>query len=425
MNMFCYQCQETGNGKGCTTQGICGKTDETANLQDLLIYLLQGMSFYALPLFHDKKTTDTEFLRKTGVFVAECLFTTITNTNFDAERIIALIEKALVQREMLRGLYLANAPAGTKLPDNASWMPADRDEIFRKSLKVGVLDEQDADIRSVKETITYGLKGLSAYAYHAATLGFYDDEIFHFTFGALNKVGLNTPMDELLELLVETGAFNVAAMAVLDQANSATYGNPEPTKVSTGIRNRPGILVSGHDLKDLELLLKQSEGKDIDIYTNGEMILAQSLPYFKKFAHFAGNYGNAWWQQPEEFTKFNGPVLLTSNCIVPVEKGYAERIFTTSVAGYPGVPHIEEDGGTKDFSALISLALRCLPPTPLNEPDFMSGFGHHFLHTAKDKVIDLIKKGKIKRFVAMGGCDGRDRARAYYTERALSLPEDT
>lgn len=424
MNMFCYQCQETGNGKGCTAMGICGKTDETANLQDLLIYLLQGMSFFASIVFKDDKNADTALLRQTGNLTTEALFTTVTNTDFDPERIIKYINRVIEQREKLRPLY-EKAGVAEKIPDSASWKPASRDEIFRKSMNVGVLAETDADVRSVKETITYGMKGLSAYTYHAAVLNHYDDSIFRFIFRTMRKLDENVSLDELMSLALETGKYNLAAMDILDKANTAVYGMPQPVKVSTKPGNRPGILISGHELKDLEMLLAQSEGKGVDIYTNGEMILAQSLPFFRKFKHFAGNYGNAWWQQDREFELFNGPVLVTSNCIIPPEDSYKDRLFTTSIAGYPGVVHIEEKGGKKDFSPLIELALKSKPPQDLGEPDFMTGFGHGYLHTVKDKVIDLVKRGKIKRFVLMGGCDGRDPRRVYYKEKALALPPDT
>lgn len=421
MNMFCYQCQETGNGKGCTTLGICGKTDETANLQDLLIYMLQGLGYYASRAFAGDDASKTGMLRDTGVLVTEALFTTVTNTDFDPERIIQFIHRVIARRDELRKML---GDAG-KAPDSAAWKPKDRDELLRKSLTGGVLAESDPDVRSVKETVTYGMKGLSAYTYHAAVLGFYDDAIFRFLFDTLKKLDENRPIDELMDLVYEAGKHNLMAMDLLDKANAAAYGEQAPVKVNTRPRGKPGILISGHELKDLEMLLRQTEGKGIDVFTNGEMILAHGLPFFRKFAHLAGNYGNAWWQQDKEFAKFNGPVLVTSNCIIPVEGAYKDRIFTTSIAGYPGVPHISEKDGKKDFSPLIELALRSKPPEDLKEPDFMTGFGHAYLHSIKDKIIDLVKQGKIKKFVLMGGCDGRDPKRFFYRDKALALGKDS
>jgi len=423
--MFCYQCQETGNGKGCTAGGACGKTDETANLQDLLIYTLRGIAFIADRIFNANRHSDTELKRKTGVMIAESLFATITNTNFDPDRIAGFIESALSQREALKAVYLKYYKDLSGLPESAKWSASGVAEIVSKSYSLSVLEFSDPDLRSVKETITYGLKGLSAYAYHAAIMGFYDDSIFDFIFAALAKTDNSAPMEGLLEFVLETGHCNLKAMAVLDKANNETYGSPEPTSIESKVGSRPGILVSGHDLHDLDLILRQSEGSGVDIFTNGEMILAQSMPYFKKFRHFSSHYGNAWWQQNNEFASFNGPIVVTSNCIIPVEDAYKDRIYTSSVAGYPGVPHIGAKNGEKDFSAVIEQAKKLKAPAPLNDAPFMSGFGHNTLMSVKDKVIALVKAGKIKRFVAMGGCDGRDPRRSYYTEKALSLPQDT
>lgn len=416
MNMFCYQCQETGNGQGCTALGVCGKTDETASMQDLTIWLLKGMSFYAAAC------ADPAARRRAGVLACEVLFSTVTNTNFDPERFVQLSGRVLEERSRLQPLVNM---AKEDLPECAVWSPQGNNDLSHKSFTVGVLQTADPDVRSVREIITYACKGIAAYAYHASVLHYYDDTIFDFLFRALSATVRDLPLDELSAIALETGRYTIAAMSILDRANTDTYGMPAPVTVSTQPRQRPGILVTGHELKDLETLLKQSDGAGIDIYTNGEMILAQSLPYFRKFPHLAGNYGNAWWQQTTEFAQFNGPVLVTSNCIVPVESAYAGRIYTTSVAGYPGVPHIAEKDGAKDFSALIAQAKLLPPPVPLNEPDFMTGFGHGYLSSVKDTVIGLIKEGRIKRFVLMGGCDGRDLKRRAYTEKALSLPPDT
>lgn len=421
MNMFCYQCQETGNGKGCTGLGVCGKSDETANLQDLLIWLLRGLSLYA-PGMRDK--------RAAGVLAAECLFSTITNTNFESARIIDYARKVIALRESLREhTALASAP-----PECAVWLPRTEKDFLRKSLDVGILHTADPDLRSLRETITYAIKGMAAYIYQAAALNFYDDELFDFLFRGLAATARETNKDLLMGMVLEAGKNTLGAMELLDRANTTVYGLPEPVKVHTGVGTRPGILVSGHELKDLEMLLDQSADAGVDVYTNGEMILAHSLPFFRKYLHLVGNYGNAWWQQPTEFARFNGAILVTSNCIVPVEPAYADRIFTSSVAGYPGVPHIapvpgsdemHEISGKKDFSAVIARAKKCPPPEALGEPDFWHGFGHHYLSANKKKVLDLITRGKIKKFVVMAGCDGRDMRRRYYTEKALALPEDT
>ncbi len=424
MNMFCYQCQDAGFGKGCTSMGACGKTDETANLQDLLIWLLKGLAVCACRL-DEKGMLSSSQKRTAGTLVTECLFTTVTNTDFDPQRIIGYAERVIARRDILRRELEAQGLA-TLLPENATWSPpASSGGFHRKSLAVGILQTRDADIRSLRETVTYALKGLSAYTYHAAVLGHYDDSIFDRIFHGLAATTRDISKDDLVRLVLETGKCNISAMALLDGANTAVYGAPSATKVETGVRGRPGILVSGHELKDLEMLLEQAKDKGVDIYTNGEMILAQSLPFFRKYPHLAGNYGNAWWQQVTEFASFNGPVLVTSNCIMPPEEGYKDRLFTTSIAGYPGIPHIEEKDGSKDFSPIIYLAQRCPPPSGLNEPDIYSGFGHLYLSSVKEKVLDLIRRGKIKKFVVMAGCDGRDQRRVYYKEKALSLPPDT
>lgn len=422
MHMFCYQCQETGNRKGCTTTGICGKSDETANLQDLLIFCLKGLAFFAHQL------SDENAKRQSGILATECLYSTITNTNFDSQRMVIYIKEVLEHRSKIKKLMNKTiSPHNTiwiSETENALWEAKSDQDIYKKSLIVGVLNVVDSDERSLKETIIYGLKGISAYAYHASVLGYFNNDIYDFIFEALYKTSIKISLDELMELVFKTGEFTIITMELLDKANSEVYGVPQPVLVKTGIGEKPGILVTGHELKDLELLLEQSQNQGIDIYTNGEMILAQSLPYFKRYPHLKGNYGNAWWQQTTEFLRFNGAILVTSNCIVPPLKEYTDRIFTTSVAGYPGVKHIEEINGRKDFSDIISLAKTCNPPVDLGEPNFMTGFNHRYLISISDKIVEAIKQGKIKKFIVMAGCDGRDQNRSYYTQKALTLPQD-
>lgn len=415
MNMFCYQCQETGNRKGCTSVGVCGKSDETANLQDVLIYTLKGMAFFLL------RIKDEAVRRRCGVLVTECLFATVTNTNFDSKRIHGYIERALETKSEIKGM--AGETALEKATENALWEPGDSGEIYLKSLRISVLDIKDPDERSLKETIICGLKGMSAYTYQAAVLGYYDASVFDFIFEALYKTSVEISTDKLMELVFRTGEYTFKAMELLDKANSCTYGIPEPIVVSAKAGDRPGILVSGHELKDLEMLLNQTFNEGIDVYTNGEMVLAHSLPFFRKYPHLKGNYGNAWYQQTDEFRKFNGVILVTSNCIVPPEKAYEDRLFTTGVAGYPGIKHIFDVEEKKDFSELIRLAKKCPPPEELREEDFMTGFSHQYMASIADKIVEAVKSGKIKKFVVMAGCDGRDPHRRYYTEKALSLEE--
>ncbi len=416
MNMFCYQCQETGNGKGCRYEGSCGKTDEVANLQDVLIYSLKGSAFYL------RQLDDEKVKRESGMLAAECLFATVTNTNFDPERIVGYIKRVFAGRAAVKALVRGQT-IGAEPTENALWEPEDDAAVYKKGLSISILDIQDPAERSLKETVTYALKGMSAYIYHAGVLGYYDNSLFDFIFEALYLISIDPSMEELMDLVFKAGEYTCKAMALLDTANSETYGIPSPVTVDTGAGERPGILVSGHELKDLEMLLDQSADMGMDIYTNGEMILAQSMPFFRKYPHLKGNYGNAWWQQKEEFYKFNGPVLVTSNCIVPPDKCYVERLFTSSVAGYPGVKHIEEVEGKKDFSEIIALAKGCMPPQDLKEPPFMTGFNHQYLAANTDRIVDAIKQGRIKKFVVMAGCDGRDPKRKYYTEKALALEE--
>jgi hydroxylamine reductase len=397
-------------------KGVCGKNDSTSNLQDLLIFLLQGISYYA------EKTGNKD--RKYGLFLCQGLFATITNANFDDDKIENLIKKALV----LRGELKVKAGADSDAPDCAVWEGSTKEEFAQKALLTGVLSySSNEDARSLKSLMVYGLKGIAAYADHAAMLGYYDDEVFAFVIKALASIPKNLGADELTALVLATGDTAVKTMALLDKANTETYGKPEITKVNIGVRNNPGILISGHDLKDMSELLKQTEGTGVDVYTHSEMLPANYYPAFKKYKQFAGNYGGSWWHQNKEFETFNGPILMTTNCIVPVKDSYKDRIFTTGMAGYPGVKHIaeREDGKAKDFSVLIELAKKCPPPTEIEKGEIIGGFAHDQILALADKVVDAIKSGAIKRFVVMGGCDGRQPSRSYFTEVAETLPKDT
>jgi len=415
MSMFCYQCQETAKNEGCTIRGVCGKTEETANLQDLLIYVLKGIAIWG------EKAGGVD--RKTGRFIAEALFATITNANFDDARFVALIKEALIVREAVKAK--AGAVDG-ELHDSATWT-ADSAEAFQaKAKEVGVLSTENEDVRSLRELIVYGLKGLAAYAEHAAVLGFEDDAIYAFAIEALSSTTRDLSVDELVALTMKTGEFGVNAMAILDKANTETYGKPEITQVSIGVGQKPGILISGHDLKDLAELMEQTQGTGVDVYTHGEMLPANSYPEFKKYDNLVGNYGGSWWKQGEEFASFNGPILMTTNCIVPVKDAYKDRIFTTNTVGYPGVQHIADrpENGKKDFSALIELAKTCAAPTEIETGSITAGFAHDQVLQLADKVVEAVKSGAVKRFVVMAGCDGRHKTRDYYKDVAEALPKD-
>lgn len=417
MSMFCYQCQETAKNSGCTLRGVCGKQESTANLQDLLIYVLKGISAVA----DAAGETDP----KTGLFIAQSLFTTITNANFDDDVFVARIREALRLREELKEKH---ADVITdKLPEAVFWTADSVEEFHAKALEVGVLSTANEDIRSLRELLVIGLKGIAAYADHAAILGHEDKSVYAFLTEALASTTKELSMDEMVALVLKAGKTAVNTMALLDKANTATYGNPEITKVNIGVRGNPGILISGHDLKDMEELLKQTEGTGVDVYTHSEMLPANYYPAFKKYEHFVGNYGNAWWQQNREFESFNGPILMTTNCITPVKDSYKDRIFTTGMAGYPGVKHIPDrkDGGAKDFSEIIELAKKCPPPTEIETGEIVGGFAHAQVLSLADKIVDAVKSGAIKRFVVMAGCDGRQKSRSYFTEVAEELPQDT
>ena len=417
--MFCFQCQETAGNKGCMFGGVCGKKPETANLQDLLIYVTKGLSEITTRLRSEGKEIPAAIDR----LITTNLFMTITNANFDDDRFIDRINETLSSRDEL----FEQLHDDTGLSDAASWQYRTAEERTLKADKVGVLDTGNEDLRSLRELTLYGLKGMAAYNKHANVLGYADTAIDAFLQKALAKTlddSLST--DDLTSLVLETGSFGVKVMALLDTANTSTYGNPEITKVELGVRNNPAILISGHDLRDLEMLLEQTANTGVDVYTHSEMLPAHYYPAFKKYPHFAGNYGNAWWKQKEEFEAFNGPILLTTNCLVPPKESYKDRIYTTGSVGFSGCKHIDgEIGETKDFSAIIEHAKKCPPPTQLESGKLVGGFAHHQVLALADKVVDAVKSGAIKKFVVMAGCDGRSPARNYYTDFAKALPQDT
>ena len=427
--MFCFQCQETAKNTGCTLRGMCGKPEETANLQDLLLFVLRGMAVYGEKL---KELGQTD--RSNDDFVLKGLFATITNANWADSRFVALVEEGMARRDQLRAAFLAayKAKNGKEfdgaLPDEATWKGSAAD-FAAKAKGVGVLRTDNEDVRSLREMLIIGLKGIAAYAEHAAVLGFRNAEIDDFMFEAMASTTKELSVDEMVALVMKAGSMAVAAMALLDEANTTTYGHPEITQVNIGVGKNPGILISGHDLKDMEELLKQTEGSGVDVYTHGEMLPANFYPAFKKYAHFVGNYGGSWWHQNNEFQSFNGPVLLTTNCLVPLRKEhtYLDRLYTTGVVGYDGATHIADRpaGGSKDFSALIARAKSCPPPTELESGTIVGGFAHNQVLALADKVVEAVKSGAIKRFIVMAGCDGRHKTRNYYTEVAENLPKDT
>lgn len=423
-SMFCFQCQEASGGTGCTIKGVCGKPHDVANLQDLLIYVLKGISFLTI----DTKLPEA-FDRQTSVFIMDSLFATITNANFDRDVFVAKIREALALRAAVRRHWdEQHAGETAALPDAAVWQADDETAFDLKAKQVGVLSSADPDIRSLRELVTYGLKGMAAYTYHAFHLNYANTQVDLFMRRALAAtLDDSLTADNLVALVMEAGKFGVEAMSLLDAANTGTYGHPEVTKVNIGVRNRPGILISGHDLKDLEELLRQTEGTGVDVYTHSEMLPAHYYPAFKKYEHFVGNYGNAWWKQTTEFAAFNGPILMTTNCIVPPKSSYMNRIYTTGNTGYPGVRHIPEgpSGQPKDFSEIIAHAKHCESPTELETGEIVGGFAHNTVTSIADQVVDAVKTGAIKRFFVMAGCDGRMKSRNYYTEFARELPRDT
>lgn len=418
MSMFCYQCQETAKGTGCEIRGVCGKEENVAKLQDLLIYTLKGIS-----LILTKEKPDLKEMKNVNHELLKSLFMTITNANFDADAIAAEINKVLELRNKLRDI------TGTSLTHDAvTFNTGTKEEMIAKAATVGVLATENEDVRSLREMITYGLKGMAAYTHHALNLGKEDESIYTFMYEALAAtLDDSLTADDLVALTLKTGEYGVKAMALLDSANTSKYGNPEITEVNIGVRNNPAILISGHDLTDLEQLLEQTQGTGVDIYTHSEMLPAHYYPAFKKYDNFVGNYGNAWWKQVEEFESFNGPILFTTNCIVPPRSEEVRaRIFTTGAAGYPECSHIEADqNGKKDFSQIIEMAKKLKPPTEIETGKIVGGFAHEQVFALADKVVDAVKSGAVKKFFVMAGCDGRMKSRSYYTEFAEKLPEDT
>ena len=416
--MFCYQCQETAGNTGCTQVGVCGKKPEVANMQDLLIYVSKGISAVTTRLRAEGK----EISKEINHLVTLNLFITITNANFDNDAIIARIKKTLdAKKELLNELSNKD-----NLPEAALWESYDESEYLTKAATVGVLATENEDIRSLRELIIYGLKGLSAYSKHANALLQDDGEVDAFLQRALAAtLDDSLSADDLVALTLETGKYGVNGMALLDKANTTAYGNPEITTVDIGVGTNPGILVSGHDLRDLEMLLKQTQGTGVDVYTHSEMLAGQYYPELKKYSNLKGNYGNAWWKQKEEFESFNGPILMTTNCIVPPKASYIDRLYTTGSAGYPGCKHIAGDiGEEKDFSEIIEQAKKCAPPTEIESGNIVGGFAHAQVLALADKVVDAVKSGAISKFVVMAGCDGRSKARNYYTDFAKALPKD-
>lgn len=419
--MFCYQCQETAGCSGCTRVGVCGKQPDVAVMQDLLVYVTKGISAV------------TTTLRQEGVAIQPAvnhmitlnLFTTITNANFSKEAIIARIQETLSEKDLL--LSKLNTLTSTDtLPEAALWNGSEN-EFAAKAATVSILSTENEDIRSLRELITYGLKGLSAYSKHANVLLQDNEEIDAFMQRALAAtLDDSLSADDLIALTLETGKYGVDGMALLDNANTSTYGNPEITKVNIGVGTRPGILVSGHDLRDLEMLLKQTQGSGVDVYTHSEMLPAHYYPAFKKYPNFVGNYGNAWWKQKEEFESFHGPILMTTNCIVPPKDSYKDRLYTTGAAGYPGCKHISgEIGEEKDFSAIIEQAKHCAPPEEIERGEIIGGFAHNQVLALADDIVTAVKSGAIRKFIVMAGCDGRMKSRNYYTDFAKALPKDT
>lgn len=416
--MFCFQCQETAAGKGCTKVGVCGKKPEVAALQDLLIFVTKGVSAINQQLRKENKEIPIDV----NHLVTINLFATITNANFDSDALVARIKESLrVKSQMIELVDDKNA-----IPEAALW-DGSENEFLSMAAEVGVLSTENEDIRSLRELIIYGLKGLAAYTKHANVLLQEDAEVDEFIQKALAAtLDDSLTIDDLVDLTLKTGECGVKGMALLDKANTETYGNPEITTVELGVRNNPGILISGHDLRDLEMLLEQTQDTGIDVYTHGEMLPAQYYPAFKKYPNFAGNYGNAWWKQKEEFESFNGPILLTTNCLVPPKASYIDRVYTTGVVGYPGCKHIDgEIGDTKDFSKIIEQAKACPPPTELETGELVGGFAHAQVFALADQVVKAVKSGAIKKFIVMAGCDGRHKTREYYTEFANALPKDT
>ena len=430
--MFCFQCQETAKNQGCTVKGVCGKPEETADLQDLLIWVAKGISVYG-----DKLKEFGIIDRAAGKFICEALFTTITNVAWDNDVIINRIKQALKVRDEIKDKFLAaykekyGQDFSESLPECATWYSTDNGEILAKAKadEMRITATENEDVRSLRELLVIGCKGIAAYADHAAILGYEKDDIYGFLMEALASTTKELSVDDMVGMVMRAGQCAVNTMALLDEANTSTYGHPEITEVNIGVRNNPGILISGHDLKDMEELLEQTKGTGVDVYTHGEMLPANYYPAFKKYDHFVGNYGGSWWHQNKEFESFNGPIILTTNCLIPLKKDntYLNRLFTTGVVNYPGAKHIADraSGGSKDFSEVIELAKTCKPPVELESGKIVGGFARNQVLALADKVIDAVKSGAIKRFVVMAGCDGRHKSREYFTELAKALPKET
>ncbi len=422
--MFCYQCQETAKGTGCTVRGVCGKTSDVANLQDLLLFILKGIAHYRVQL-RALDAVDHSADR----FILDGLFMTITNANFDKQRFVEKIKESIKLREQLKQTFLDKGGNPEKITfEGAFWTADSLEEMESKAGHVGVLSTENEDIRSLKEMLTYGMKGMAAYTEHAYNLGHENPSIYEFIDRGLVATTLPLSADQLVQMVLECGKNGVDAMALLDKANTDTYGNPEITKVDIGVRKNPGILISGHDLRDLYELLEQTEGTGVDVYTHSEMLPAHYYPAFKKYKHFAGNYGNSWWRQVYEFQHFNGPMLFTTNCIVPPhpDANYKDRVYTTGSAGFPGFKHIErKPGQPKDFSEIIEHAKRCPAPEAIETGSIIGGFAHNQVFALADKIVDAVKSRAIRKFFVMAGCDGRMKGREYYTEFAQKLPKDT
>lgn len=421
--MFCFQCQETAKGTGCTVRGVCGKEEATANLQDLIIYHCKGIAVLA----KHSNSLGIDRTEDAGRAITDALFTTITNANFDDKALTGCIKSLQDVKNALKSSMGAKLP--DKLHDSAMYSSTDESKFQEKSKTVGILATTNEDARSLREIVTFGCKGISAYAHHAAMLGFEKKDIYKQLIDCLASTTESLSIEDMIAMVMKTGDNAVATMALLDEANTSTYGHPVLSEVNLGVGKNPGVLVSGHDLKDLEELLKQTEGKGIDIYTHSEMLPAHYYPAFKKYAHLKGNYGSSWWHQNQDFETFNGAILLTTNCVIPIKKNntYADRLFTTGAAGYPGATHIpaRKKGATKDFSALIARAKACKPPLEIETGKIVGGFAHNQVMALAGKVIDAVKSGAIKRFIVMAGCDGRMKSREYFSEVAEKLPKDT
>ncbi len=424
MSMFCFQCQEAAKGTGCTVKGVCGKTEDVAQMQDEMMYVLKGLSFY------NQEAKRAGIIKKDiDRFIMENIFRTITNANFDKEVFIDKVRDGIMLRiDLEKELKDNDVKIDKPIPEYADWYAYTVPEYERKAPNVGVLQTKDEDIRSLRELLTYGIKGIAAYAEHADNLGHREEDIVDFIQkGLVATVDDSLSADDLVAWVMDCGKHGVDVMSLLDKANTSAYGHPEISKVNLGVRNNPAILISGHDMKDMEELLEQTKGTGVDVYTHCEMLPANYYPAFKKYEHFVGNYGNSWWKQKEEFEKFNGPVLLTTNCLVPPKDSYKERIYTTGAAGFDGCVHIPDrkNEEAKDFSALIEHAKKCDSPIELETGELVGGFAHNQIIALADKVVDAVKSGAIKKFFVMAGCDGRMKSREYYTEFAENLPQDT